>query len=113
MCSGLPRSTTKATMSIFFDNFKKGKADVIMSIVSKQEYPSWKALMPSRLEAMLVWYIGEYMASVININIGIREPTRGYQNCHTSQILVFDGYVKVRIFVYRSSYLGQYHSKPL
>ena len=87
-------------MGIFFDNFKKAKADVIMSIVSKQEYPSWKALMPSRLEAMLVWYIGEYMAFIININIGIREPTGGYQNCHTSQILVFDGYVKVRESLY-------------
>jgi hypothetical protein len=102
MCSGLPRSTAKATMGIFFDNFKKGKADVIMSILSKQEYPSWKALMPSRLEAMLVWYIGEYMAIVININIGIREPTRGYQILVFDgyQNLVFDGYVKVRESLY-------------
>ena len=56
--------------------------------------------MPSRLDAMLVWYIGEYMASIININLGIKEPTCGYQNCHTSQILVFGGYVKVRESLY-------------
>lgn len=33
------------------DNFKKGKAHVVMSILSKQD-PSWKSLM----ESMLVWY---------------------------------------------------------
>ena len=29
---------------------------------------------------------------------GIKEPTYGYQNCNTSQILIFGGYVKVRKF---------------
>ena len=58
---------------------------------------------------MLDQYIGECMVS---INNGIIEPTYGYQNCYTSQILIFGGYLKVRIFVYPSYYLGQYHIKP-
>ena len=40
--------------------------------------------------------IGECLASIININNGIEEPTHGYQHCNTSQILIFGGYVKVR-----------------
>ena len=37
------------------------------------------------------------MVSIININNGIKEPsTRGDQNCITSQILLFGGYLKVR-----------------
>ena len=31
----------------------------------------------------------------MNINIGIKQPTRRYQYCNTSQILIFDGYLKV------------------
>ena len=34
--------------------------------------------------------------SIINISNDIKEPTHGYQNCHTTQILIFGGYVKVR-----------------
>ena len=60
---------------------------------------------------VLVWYIGECTVSIININNGIKDPTCGYQNCNTSQILIFSGQDK-RIFVYPSYYLGQYHSKP-
>ena len=37
------------------------------------------------------------MVSSININNGIKEPTRGYQNCNISLI---DGYVKVRESLY-------------
>ena len=38
----------------------------------------------------------------------MKEPTHGYQNCNTSQILIFGGYVKLReISVYLSFYLGQ------
>ena len=45
---------------------------------------------------MLDWYIVECMVSIININNGIKEPTRGIQNCSTSQIMIFGGYVKVQ-----------------
>ena len=38
--------------------------------------------------------------SIININYGIKELTRGYQNFNTSQIMVFGGYVKVRESLY-------------
>ena len=48
----------------------------------------------------------------MNIDNGIKEPTCGYQNCNTSQIMIFDGYVcqGERIFVYLSDYLD--HSEP-
>ena len=60
-----------------------------------------------------VWYIGECMVSIININHGIKEPTLRYQNCNTSQILIYGWYVKgERIFVETSYDLGQYHSIP-
>ena len=36
------------------------------------------------------------MVSIININNGIKEPTSGYQNYITTQILIFGGHVKVR-----------------
>ena len=45
---------------------------------------------------MLDEYIGECMELRININDGIKEPTWGYQNCNTIQILIFGGHVKVR-----------------
>ena len=44
---------------------------------------------------MLDRYIGECLVSIININNGIKKPTRKHQNCNTSQILIFGGYVKV------------------
>ena len=40
------------------------------------------------------------MVSIININYGIKEPTCGYQNCDTSQILIFGGYPKVGVCMY-------------
>lgn len=40
------------------------------------------------------------MVSIINIHIGIKEPTSGYQDCDTSQILIFDGYVNARESLY-------------
>ena len=48
---------------------------------------------------MLGWYI-------ININNGIKEPsTRGYQNCNTSQTLIFgDEYESKSIFAHLSYY---------
>ena len=49
-----------------------------------------------KVGAILVWYIGECMVSLININSGIKEPTYGYQICNTTQMLTFGGYVKVR-----------------
>ena len=62
---------------------------------------------------MLVWCIGECMVLKININNDIKEPPRAYQNCRTSQILMFGGYNKVtESFVYLSYYLGQHHSNP-
>ena len=48
----------------------------------------------------MVWYLGECMETIININNVIKEPTRGYENCNTSQILIFGGYVKVRESLY-------------
>ena len=36
------------------------------------------------------------MVSIINTNNGIKEPIRRYQNYNISQILIFDGYVKVK-----------------
>ena len=38
----------------------------------------------------------ECVLSKTNINNGIKELTRGYQFCDTSQILIFGGYVKGR-----------------
>ena len=62
--------------------------------------------------AILDWYKGEYMVSIMNINNGIKEPTWGYRNCRTSRTLIF-WYVKVTIsFVYPVYRLGQYHSEP-
>ena len=48
------------------------------------------------------------MVSIININNGIKELTHGYQNCNTSQIFIFGGFLKVRIFLYPGYYLGHY-----
>ena len=46
---------------------------------------------------MLVYYIGESMVPIINIDYyGIKELTRGYQNCDYNQILICSVYVKVR-----------------
>ena len=44
---------------------------------------------------MLDWYVVVCMVSIININNGIK-ATCGIQNCSTSQILIFGGYVKVQ-----------------
>ena len=48
-----------------------------------------------KVGTILVWYIGECMVSLININSGIKEPTHGYQICNTTQILIFGGYVNI------------------
>ena len=39
-------------------------------------------------------------ASTMNINNGIKGPTRGNQNCNTSQILIIDGYDNARESLY-------------
>ena len=49
-----------------------------------------------RSSPVSVWYIGECIVSIININNSIKEPTHGYQNWNTSHILIFGGCVKVR-----------------
>ena len=36
------------------------------------------------------------MVAITSIKNGIKEPTHGYLNSNTSQILIFGGYVKVR-----------------
>ena len=36
------------------------------------------------------------MVSLNNINDGIKEPTRGCQNCNPSQVLIFGGSGKMR-----------------
>lgn len=33
---------------------------------------------------------------MINVHIGIKDPSCGYQNCYTSQMLIFGGHLKVR-----------------
>ena len=40
------------------------------------------------------------MVSIINILNGIKEPTYRYQNCNTTQILIFGEYVEVRESLY-------------
>ena len=67
-----------------------------------------RILWSSRL--VMIWganqcwtrYIGECMVPIININSSSKEPTCGYQNCNTSQIFIFGGYVKGEILVYPS-----------
>ena len=49
---------------------------------------------------MLVCCIGNGMVSTINIINGIKEATRGYQNCNTGQLFISGGYLKMRSFVY-------------
>ena len=48
----------------------------------------------------MVWYIGECMVSIIDINKVIKEYTHGCQNCNTSQILIIGGYLTVRVCLY-------------
>jgi hypothetical protein len=45
---------------------------------------------------MLDQYARECMVSIINVNNGIKEPTRAYHICNTKQVLIIGGYVKVR-----------------
>ena len=45
---------------------------------------------------MVRYDIGDCMISIINLKNDIKETTCGHQNCHTSQILIFGGYVKAR-----------------
>ena len=49
---------------------------------------------------------GECMISINNINNGVKEPTCLYQNCHTNQILIVSGYVKVRESLYTRVIIG-------
>ena len=51
-----------------------------------------------RPRPVLVWYIGECMVIIININNGIKEPTCGYKNCTTNPLLMFGGYVYFLFF---------------
>lgn len=50
----------------------------------------------SGCKSNVVWYIGECMVSLININYGIKEPTHGYHNCNPNRIFIFGEYFKVR-----------------
>ena len=57
-------------------------------------------------------YIGECIVSIMKIDKVSKNLCVGYQDCKTSQILIFGEYVKMReSFVYLSYYLGPYHSK--
>lgn len=61
-----------------------------------------------------VWTNGgpEYNLMLPNINNGIKESIRGYQNCNTCQnIDIWRVSQNEAIFVYSSYYLGQYHFK--
>ena len=61
--------------------------------VVQQQQVCLAALM---FRTMLHQYIGECMVSIINTNNGIKEPTSGYQNCLTIQMLIFGGHLKMR-----------------
>ena len=50
---------------------------------------------------------GILILMLININIGIKEPTHEYQNCFFWWVCQDD-----RIFMWPTYYLDQYHSKP-
>ena len=52
----------------------------------------WTILPQGVFTPKLEQYIGQCMG----INNGIEEPTGEYQNCNTSQIMIFGGYVEVR-----------------
>ena len=58
---------------------------------------------------MLVWSIGECTVSIIKINNNIKEPTHGYHNYNTNQILIFGKQLKIRDCFF---YLDGCHSKP-
>jgi len=45
---------------------------------------------------MLDRYIGECMVSIYNIKNGIKNLPDRYPDCNTSQILIFDGYHKMK-----------------
>ena len=45
-------------------------------------------------------YIGECMILIVNINNGCNEPIHGHQNCNSSQMLIFGGYINVRECLY-------------
>jgi hypothetical protein len=63
---------------------------------------------------MLVCCIDESLVSMINMKNGLKESTCGYQNFRTYQILIFGGFVKVRVSLIRcSNYsLCQDHLEP-
>ena len=50
----------------------------------------------ARLRQTLVWYIGECIVSIININNAIKEPICGYQDYKTNQIVISSGHEKAR-----------------
>ena len=61
---------------------------------------------------MLVYYVGECMVSINGINNDNKEPSPRFQNWNTSQILIFDGYLKMRKSLYTQIIpLSQNHSK--
>ena len=61
---------------------------------------------------MLDLYIGECRISIININISIKEPTRGYQIVILVNFYILWISQGERILVYLRHYLGWYNSKP-
>lgn len=62
----------------------------------------------------LSWYTMEGMVILTDIHNGVKGPSiHGYQNCNTSQVLIFgDEYEGERIFVYLRYYSGRNNSKP-
>ena len=61
---------------------------------------------------VLIWCIGECMVSIVNIYNCVKNLPAGNNIVIPIKFMIFDGYVKVRVFVYQCHYLGQYHSKP-
>ena len=55
---------------------------------------------------VLIWYIGDCMVSITNINNGIKEPICGHQNCNTGWLIIFSEYVKRREFLYARVIIG-------
>ena len=65
--------------------------------INSKEVETFVRSLEETSMSRLVWYIRECMVSIININNGINELTRGYQNYNTIQILISNRYVNVSL----------------
>lgn len=66
-------------------------------------FPTSAMLLPkhvayTKFKPMLGWFISENMVWIIN-NV-IKKPTHEYQNDNVNKIMIFDGYAKMREYLY-------------